>query len=223
MLYVIWGILVIPVIAAGMTLHFKIKEWGKQKWNILPKCLSTWMIVCTGFLGIWARGDSQGLDKKWILAALLLFLLADGLLEVQFFLGMGVFGAGHLILIGWFLTRGAYTPVSFFWWLLFMGISLYIFRRELEGGKENPWLYAMILYPAVLMGMTAVAVMLPSKLGPDYLRAAVGAVCRPQLLRIQTAAHRSPRDRGQVFAQGDGDPACRRSRDAASRRGNRRY
>ena len=176
MLYVIWGILVIPVIAAGMTLHFKIKEWGKQKWNILPKCLSTWMIVCTGFLGIWARRDSQGLDKKWILAALLLFLLADGLLEVQFFLGMGVFGAGHLILIGWFLTRGAYTPVRFFWWLLFMGISLYIFRGELEGGKENPWLYAMILYPAVLMGMTAVAVMLPAKLGPDYLRAGIGAL-----------------------------------------------
>ena len=96
------------------------------------------MIVCTGFLGIWARGDSQGLDKKWILAALLLFLLADGLLEIQFFLGMGVFGAGHLILIGWFLTRGAYTPVSFFWWLLFMGISLYIFRGELEGGKRKP-------------------------------------------------------------------------------------
>lgn len=176
MLYVIWGILVIPVIAAGMTLHFKIKEWGKQKWNILPKCLSTWMIVCTGFLGIWARGDSQGLDKKWILAALLLFLLADGLLEIQFFLGMGVFGAGHLILIGWFLTRGAYTPVSFFWWLLFMGISLYIFRGELEGGKENPWLYVMILYPAVLMGMTAVAIMLPAKLGPDYLRAGIGAL-----------------------------------------------
>lgn len=65
------------------------------------------------FLGIWARGDSQGLDKKWILAALVLFLLADGFLEVQFFLGMGVFAAGHLILIGWFLTRGAYTPVSF--------------------------------------------------------------------------------------------------------------
>ena len=144
MLYVIWGILVLPVIIVGMILHFKIKEWGKRRWNILPKCLSTWMIVCTGFLGIWARGDSQGLDKKWILAALVLFLLADGFLEVQFFLGMGVFAAGHLILIGWFLTRGA--------------------------------LYAMILYPAVLMGMTAVAVMLPSKLGPDYLRAAVGAV-----------------------------------------------
>lgn len=176
MLYVIWGILVIPVIAAGMTLHFKIKEWERQKWNILPKCLSTWMIVCTGFLGIWARGDGQGLDKKWILAALFLFLLADGLLEVQFFLGMGVFGAGHLILIGWFLTRGAYTPVSFLWWLLFMGISLYLFRRELAGGRENPWLYAMILYPAVLMGMTAAAVMLPAKLGPDYLRAAAGAI-----------------------------------------------
>lgn len=176
MLYVIWGILVIPVIAIGMILHFKIREWGKKKWNILPKCLSTWMIVCTGFLGIWARGDSQGLDKKWILAALILFLIADGLLEVQFFGGMGVFGAGHLILIGWFLTRGAYTPVSFFWWLLFMGGSLFIFRMELKGSRENPWLYAMILYPAVLMGMTAVAVMLPVKLGPDYLRAGIGAL-----------------------------------------------
>ena len=176
MLYVIWGVLVLPVIIVGMILHFKIKEWGKQRWNILPKCLSTWMIVCTGFLGIWARGDCQGLDKKWILAALVLFLLADGFLEVQFFLGMGVFAAGHLILIGWFLTRGAYTPVSFFWWVLFMGVSLYLFHRELRGARENPKLYAMILYPAVLMGMTAVAVMLPSKLGPDYLRAAVGAV-----------------------------------------------
>ena len=76
MLYVIWGILVLPVIIVGMILHFKIKEWGKRRWNILPKCLSTWMIVCTGFLGIWARGDSQGLDRKWILAALVLFLLA---------------------------------------------------------------------------------------------------------------------------------------------------
>ena len=57
-----------------------------------------------------------------------------------------------------------------------MGVSLYLFRRELRGARENPKLYAMILYPAVLMGMTAVAVMLPSKLGPDYLRAAVGAV-----------------------------------------------
>ena len=34
----------------------------------------------------------------------------------------------------------------------------------------------MILYPAVLMGMTAVAVMLPAKLGPDYLRAGIGAL-----------------------------------------------
>ena len=29
MLYVIWGILVLPVIIVGMILHFKIKEWGK--------------------------------------------------------------------------------------------------------------------------------------------------------------------------------------------------
>ena len=107
---------------------------------------------------------------------MLLFLLADGLLEVQFFLGMGVFGAGHLILIGWFLTRGALYSCKFFLVAAFYGNFPVYLSQGVRRGKRKSWLYAMILYPAVLMGMTAVAVMLPSKLGPDYLRAAVGAV-----------------------------------------------
>lgn len=176
MLYVIWAVLVIPVIAAGMILHFKIKEWGYGRWNILPKCLSTWMVVCTGILGLWARGDGEGMGKTWILAALVLFLLADGFLELNFFVGMGVFGVGHLLLVGWFLARGVYSPISLLIWLLFMGASLWLFRKELFGGQKNPMLYAMILYPAILMGMAAIAVMLPFQLGNFYIWTAVGAL-----------------------------------------------
>ena len=176
MLYVIWGILVLPVIIVGMILHFKIKEWGKRRWNILPKCLSTWMIVCTGSLGIWARGDSQGLDKKWILAALVLFLLADGFLEVQFFLGAAVFGAGHLLLILWILRQDACSLWSFPVWAVLLGLSLLLFQKELKEGKKDPKIYLLILYPAVLMGMAALAVILPWKLGKEYLCAGIGAV-----------------------------------------------
>ena len=176
MLCALWTILAFPVIIAGMIMHFKAEAWGKKNWGILPKCLSTWMIVGTAILGIWAAGDSRGLDKKWILVALFLFLLADGFLELSFFLGMSVFGAGHIVLIGWFLTRGTLHPISVFWWILFFGGALVLFREELKGGRKNPLLYAMTLYPAVLMGMTAIAVTLPSQLGIRYLWAAIGAV-----------------------------------------------
>ena len=138
MLYVIWGILVIPVIAAGMTLHFKIKEWGKQKWNILPKCLSTWMIVCTGFLGIWARGDSQGLDKKWILAALLLFLLADGLLEIQFFLGDGSFWSGSSDIDRLVSYKRSLHSCKLFLVAAFYGNFPVYLSRGVRRGKRKP-------------------------------------------------------------------------------------
>ena len=174
--YMVWMVLAVPVIVTGMILHFKLKEWGRQKWNILPKCLSTWMVVCTGIMGIWTAGDRQGMHKTWILAALVLFLLADGFLEVQFFLGMGVFAAGHLILIVWFLEKGNYSGLSFVLWIVFLGLALLLFRRELEQGKQNPKLYIMILYLAVLMGMAAIAVMLPWQLDSTYSWAAAGAV-----------------------------------------------
>lgn len=176
MLCAIWTALALPAIIAGMILHRKAEAWGKSNWAILPKCLSTWMIVGNAILGIWAAGDRGGLDKKWILAALILFLMADGFLQVSFFAGMAVFGAGHLVLIAWFLTRGAFHPISILWWILFLGGALLLFRREMERGREKPLLYAMLLYPAVLMGMTAIAVTLPSMLGADYLWAAAGAV-----------------------------------------------
>ncbi len=167
--------LAVPVIAAGMVLHFKLKEWGKGKWNILPKCLSTWAVVSIGILGM-AQGNGAELEKGWILAALLLFLAADALLEVQFFLGAAVFGAGHLLLILWILRQDACSLWSFPVWAVLLGLSLLLFQKELKEGKKDPKIYLLILYPAVLMGMAALAVILPWKLGKEYLCAGIGAV-----------------------------------------------
>ena len=172
----VYMILAVPVIVAGMVLHFKLKEWGKGRWNILPKCLSTWAVVCVGFLGFVSADGGRDMEKSWILAALLLFLLADGFLEIQFFLGMGVFGAGHLLLIIWILRQGAWSLISLPVWAVFLGLSLLLFQKELREGKNHPKIYLMILYPAILMGMAALAVVLPWKLGIDYLWAGVGAV-----------------------------------------------
>lgn len=172
--YGLWMAAVLPVIAAGGTLHFKMKEQTDKRWNILPKCLATWMMVCTSAVGIYQNGSRHA--AACILISMILFLLADALLEIRFFWGMIVFAAGHFLLIGWFIVQGNFHPASLPIWLFLLAGTLVLFRKELKGGKENPLLYLMILYPAVLLAMTAMALTLPFTADERYTWAAVGAV-----------------------------------------------
>lgn len=172
----LWCMICIPVMLGCMCLHIEIKGWGKKPWNIIPKCLSTWMVVCSGILGLWFSGNAQGMAKGWIIAALVLFFLADAFLEVHFFLGMAVFGIGHGVLIFWFLKNAVLDWKNLVLWILLCGIAILLFRKELQLGKNNPKLYAMTLYPGILMGMTSIAVMLPFQRGSEYLFVAAGAV-----------------------------------------------
>lgn len=172
--YIFWMAVVVPVIFTGARLHCKMKEQKDKRWNLIPKCLPTWLMVCTAFAGIWQFQKRE--EDLWIFAAMILFLLADALLEIHFFLEMGVFAAGHLALIIWLLIQGhftfAYVPV----WVAGMLLMIWVFRKELERGKEDHRLYLMLLYPAVLMGMMAMAVCLSFTAGKSYGWIAVGSV-----------------------------------------------
>ena len=161
---VLWTLFAVPVIGTGILLHRKLQDWEKKDWNILPKCLSTWMVVFTGVWGLCQTEDMHTMGKQWILSALLLFLLADALLKVKFFWGMGAFAAGHIFLIGWILSKSRFYLAEIILWLILMGICLFLFREEVKGARENPKQYAMLLYPAVLMGMTVLALSLPFRL-----------------------------------------------------------
>lgn len=172
--YELWMAAAIPVIVAGGTLHFKMKEQSDKRWNILPKCLSTWMIVCTAALGVYLNGNEQ--SSVWILYATCFFFFADAFLEIHFFLGMIVFAIGHFLLIGWLIVQGHITIAVLPVWLTGMMITLILFRKEISEGKKNPKIYLMILYPSVLMAMMAMAVTLPFIAGWKYGWAAVGAL-----------------------------------------------
>lgn len=174
MSYGLWIGVVVPVIAAGEALHFKLKEQSEKSWYILPKCLATWMIVCTAALGIFQNGNVN--HSRWILYAMCFFIVADGLLELRFFWGMAVFAAGHAWLIGWFFVQGYFQALSIPVWILGMAGTLVLFRKELEEGKKDPRIYLMILYPAVLLIMASVALLLPFAAGAKYSWAAFGAV-----------------------------------------------
>lgn len=172
--YILWMAVVLPVIFSGGLLHCKMKEQKKKVWNLIPKCLPTWMMVCTAIMGVVQFHQRE--NDSWILIAMVLFLLADAFLEIRFFLGMGVFAAGHLCLIVWFLQEGHFTLAYLPIWILGMLAMILVFRKELEKGKEDPRLYLMLLYPAVLMGMMAMAVCLPFTAGSRYWWIAIGSV-----------------------------------------------
>ena len=174
MKWILWIVTAVPVITAGAVLHFKLKESVGGKWNILPKCLATWMIFCTALAGVLQRGKCRRCRMDRGGAG----TVSGGGCAVgaAVFCGMAVFALGHLLLIGWFVGQKRYTPVSLLVWVILMVLMLRIFRKELSGGKERPALYLMILYPAVLMAMASLAVALPFTGGVQYTWMAVGAV-----------------------------------------------
>lgn len=138
---VLWTLFAVPVIGTGILLHRKLQDWEKKDWNILPKCLSTWMVVFTGVWGLCQTEDMHTMGKQWILSALLLFLLADALLEVKFFWGMGAFAAGHIFLIGWILSKSRFYLAEIILWLILMGICLFLFREEVKGKLKRRFPY----------------------------------------------------------------------------------
>lgn len=165
-----WMMTAIPVMISGTVLHFRLKG----RLNILPKCLATWMAVCTALEGMLRHPDQSG--SIWMVLAMVLFLLSDALLELQFFAGMAGFAAGHLMLLVWLAGLGTFQGVNLILWAALMAGALWVFRRELTGGRKHPGICLMLLYPAVLMGMISMAVTLPFRNGPGFLWGAAGAV-----------------------------------------------
>lgn len=61
---VLWTLFAVPVIGTGILLHRKLQDWEKKDWNILPKCLSTWMVVFTGVWGLCQTEDMHTMGKQ---------------------------------------------------------------------------------------------------------------------------------------------------------------
>lgn len=174
MLYVLWIAAAVPVIAAGGTLHCRMKDQEEKRWNILPKCIATWMVVCTAALGMIQQGNVH--HSAWILCAMICFLLADGLLVVHFMTGMGVFAVGHLFLLVWLIMQGHWNRWYVLVWLAGLLIVFTLFREEQKNIRENPVLLLMIVYAGVLMAMVTMALMLPMERGSKYIGVAIGAL-----------------------------------------------
>ena len=99
---------------------------------------------------------------------------ADCVLELHFVSGMAAFGAAHVLFILSILQAGKPVWVSIPLWLVLYGITAFLYRKIIPtlGNKLVPFL----LYPAVLMAMASLALVLPFTAGERYWPSAIGAL-----------------------------------------------
>ena len=149
----VWAALSLPLMAAFFAVYAATRPLGVSLWRSAAKCGATFVAVATAVLGAVLYGSGAA---GWLLVlALTLCCAADFLIERSFAAGVAVFGLAHAAFIAYIL--GAARPV---WASLPLGLALFLaagilFYRELRalGGKGA----ALLLYPAVLAAMTALA------------------------------------------------------------------
>lgn len=169
---ILWASICTVLMALGTTLYFYFQYQGRKPLSLFWKSFASGMMVLLCGVGLTMQGVPfwQSL-LFWGLAAC---CVADCVLELHFIAGMGAFGAAHVLFILWII--GAAPPVwqSIAIWTILYGITGLLYRKIIPtlGKKLIPFL----LYPAVLMAMAAMALMLPFTAGTRYWTAAVGAL-----------------------------------------------
>lgn len=171
-----WAAMILPEMAAGTGAYFLMKYRMNSRWKILAKCMVTWMAVCTAAAGVMQNQNSP--FQSLIFWAMVLFMTADGLLEVHFPAGAAVFGLGHVCLIVWYFEKGGFHhETAEIFVVLFLGASV-LFRKEkrrLLDGKKYLHVTGLYLYLVFLMAMVSMAVMLWASLGKEGILPGIGA------------------------------------------------
>lgn len=167
-----WTVTCTILMALGTTLYFYFQYHDKKALSLFWKSFASGMMVLLCGVGLAGQGlPFWGSLLFWGLAAC---CVADCVLELHFIAGMGAFGTAHVLFILWIITAASPVWQSIIIWIVLYGITGILYRKIIPtlGNKLVPFL----LYPAVLMAMAAMALMLPFTAGSRYWTAAAGAL-----------------------------------------------
>ena len=166
--FALWLILIVPLLTA----MFISKVTGGKVSSVLLKGSITYLVFVTAVAGLKSGGNLP--MGGTLAAAMAVFVLADVLLDIRFIPGMAAFAAGHGLLIWWIVGQNMLSWVSLPIAMVLYGLVVFAFRRNLK--SMGKLFVPFLIYPTVLMGMTAMAVVLPVLGGIKYLPFAAGAV-----------------------------------------------
>jgi len=164
----------LPILIAGYLLYFYFRARKMQTAKILAKCTATLMCAAAAYAGLAA--NSHSVWTSLLFWGVIACALGDGLLEIHFISGMAAFGAGHVLLAIWiyalFPLYGGASLLIIVIWTAAYALALGAFHKYLR--SIGTMKIAFLLYAALLMGMAAMAVVLPLRVGVKALSVAVG-------------------------------------------------
>ena len=167
-----WIAVCVPLMALGTVLYFTFQYRGQKALSLFWKSFASGMMVLLCGAGLVLDGKSP-LNSLlfWGLAAC---CIADCVLELHFVSGMGAFGAAHVLFILHILSIAPPVWYSIPVWVALYGITAFLYRKTIPTLGKN--LIPFLLYPAVLMAMAAIAVVLPFTAGTSWWSTALGAL-----------------------------------------------
>ncbi len=147
----VWWMILAAIVALGLCLpmFMHTKEAHRTLQSLWWKGLGTTCSLILAFVGAMLWGGN-----RWLaVAALALCVIADVMLGLKFYVGMGLFLGGHLCYIAWFLCRQkiGWVQVIAFLALAILGTLLIVHLRPILKGRLLPY----SVYAGVLMVMCA--------------------------------------------------------------------
>lgn len=176
----VWVIsaLILPIWGAFYALYFILRKHRLYKESLIAKCGGTLVAVSSVALALTSGKAGEGGGENPLTSLLFWFFLlcavADVLLELQFLVGMLVFGAGHVCGALWLYQQVAPTRWSFVLWVVALGICFALFHKELP--KLQSKAVPFCLYGAVLSALLALALPAPFTDGPACWPIGIGAL-----------------------------------------------
>ena len=168
-----YSCLALPLWGALFALYFILRGAKLARESLIAKCAASFLAVGSAGLALCLGGENPMTQPVfWFF---LLCTAADALLELQFVLGMLVFGGAHVCLVVWLWGLAPVSPWSLaVWAAAYLGVA-WLFRKELPtlGKLTLPF----CLYPALLGASLALGVVLPFTAGAEYWPLAVGTAC----------------------------------------------
>lgn len=172
MTLLLYSCLALPLWAAIFVLYFILRRARLMRQSLIAKCAGSFLAVGSAGLALCMKGENPLAQQVfWFFV---LCTIADALLEIQFVVGMLVFGGAHVCLLVWLWSTAAPGWWSLAIWAAAYGVTTFLFRREIP--RLGKLTIPFCLYPALLGASLALAVPMPFTMGSAYWPVALGAL-----------------------------------------------
>lgn len=163
---------IIAVMVPITVMLIKMHRIGKPELSVIPKMTGSFIIVWFGVLAYVRNGENP--LASFLVWFLIVCLISDFIIDVNFIGGMASFALAHTSLIIWSLRAAPFSWESIVIWGAILIVLAVFFRRHLKAMGRLAIIF--VAYAGLLAADFAIPAMLAVRLGSAYIPLAAGGL-----------------------------------------------